>query len=35
MNPMGPTRFDLMTYGLDGQPGGEAKTENEDIFGWQ
>jgi general secretion pathway protein G len=34
-NPMGPTHFDLISYGLDGQPGGEAKTENEDIYGWQ
>lgn len=37
MNPMGPTSFDLISYGLDGQPGdgGDPKSENADIYGWQ
>lgn len=34
-NPMGPTRYDLICYGLDGLPGGELNTENADLFGWQ
>lgn len=28
-----PRRYDLYSYGADGQPGGEA--ENADILGWQ
>lgn len=33
MNPLGPMSFDLLSYGADGQPGGDG--ENTDIYGWQ
>jgi general secretion pathway protein G len=32
MNPLGT--YDLLSYGSDGQPGGEPGKESEDIYAW-